>query len=76
MWHVSDIENILKEHQRIYGAIQRALSSPQLEYAIKSDNATWLQFFLMVMSFIQEPKGMSLNDSHNFASYLKMLFLI
>ena len=38
--HVSDIENILKEHQELYGGNQRELSSPQLEYMIKSDNAT------------------------------------
>ena len=38
------MENILKEHQEIYGANQRELSSLQLEYIIKSDNATWLHF--------------------------------
>ena len=44
-WHVSGIENILKENQEIYGANQRELSSVQLEYVIKSDNATWFHFF-------------------------------
>ena len=42
-WHVSDIENILKDHQDLYGANQRELSSLQLEtiyIIIKSDNAT------------------------------------
>ena len=37
---MSDIENILKEHQEIYGANQRELSFLELEYMIKSDNAT------------------------------------
>ena len=43
-WHVSEIENILKENQKIYDANQRKLNSLQLEL-VKSDNATWLHFF-------------------------------
>ena len=39
-WHVSEIENMLKEHQEICGANQRELNSLQLEYIIKSDNAS------------------------------------
>ena len=60
-------ENILKEHQEIYGAIQRELSSLQLEYYNKIKQCYLITLSLRVMSFIQEPKGMNLNDGHNFA---------
>ena len=67
-WHVSDIENILKDHQDLYGANQRELSSLQLEIIYNKIRQCYLiTLFLRVMSFIQEPKGMNLNDGHNFA---------
>ena len=66
---VSDIENILKDHQDLYGANQRELSSLQLEIIYNKIRQCYLiTLFLRVMSFIQEPKGMNLNDGHNFAS--------
>ena len=35
-----------------------------------------IPFFLRAMSFVQEPGGMNMNDSYNFANYLKTLFQI
>ena len=62
---VSDIENILKDHQDLYGANQRELSSLQLEIIYNKIRQCYLiTLFLRVMSFIQEPKGMNLNDGH------------